>query len=412
MPNNTIIPTSVRIAQYLLHRYRDDRCSEIAAALVYMSLFALVPLLTVIYAVAAAVPAAKGLQQQLEGFLQTHLLPETTAGVTQYLSSFTESAQNLSGVGFAILLVTAVLMLRNVERAFNIIWRTRGNRAAVASFLLYWAILSLTPILLASGLAASAYLFAAANALINIESLGISTLILPLLPTILGVVNLTLIYMAVPNCPVPPKHAVIGAIIATLAFAIAKKVFALVMAKTSYSLVYGAFAAIPVLLLWLYLTWNIVLFGGIVVHSLSAYQNADQASRPLLLKALDVLYVFWRNQRTGEAISELALLNDKEQIIGGLDGDSWRHIRDTLMDKGVVAQNARGRYLLARDLSTLSVDQLRLWLSNSPTTLPNTADLSGWRAHVNTLLSDDAERHKKALAINLQSLFLGDTSQS
>ncbi len=412
MPNNTIIPTSVRIAQYLLHRYRDDRCSEIAAALVYMSLFALVPLLTVIYAVAAAVPAAKGLQQQLEGFLQTHLLPETTAGVTQYLSSFTESAQNLSGVGFAILLVTAVLMLRNVERAFNIIWRTRGNRAAVASFLLYWAILSLTPILLASGLAASAYLFAAANALINIESLGISTLILPLLPTILGVVNLTLIYMAVPNCPVPPKHAVIGAIIATLAFAIAKKVFALVMAKTSYSLVYGAFAAIPVLLLWLYLTWNIVLFGGIVVHSLSAYQNADQASRPLLLKALDVLYVFWLNQRTGEAISELALLNDKEQIIGGLDGDSWRHIRDTLMDRGVVAQNARGRYLLARDLSTLSLDQLRLWLSNSPTTLPNTAGLAGWRARVNTLLSDDAEQHKKALAINLQSLFLGDTSQS
>ena len=412
MPNNTIIPTSVRIAQYLLHRYRDDRCSEIAAALVYMSLFALVPLLTVIYAVAAAVPAAKGLQQQLEGFLQTHLLPETTAGVTQYLSSFTESAQNLSGVGFAILLVTAVLMLRNVERAFNIIWRTRGNRAAVASFLLYWAILSLTPILLASGLAASAYLFAAANALINIETLGISTLILPLLPTILGVVNLTLIYMAVPNCPVPPKHAVIGAIIATLAFAIAKKVFALVMAKTSYSLVYGAFAAIPVLLLWLYLTWNIVLFGGIVVHSLSAYQNADQASRPLLLKALDVLYVFWLNQRTGEAISELALLNDKEQIIGGLDGDSWRHIRDTLMDRGVVAQNARGRYLLARDLSTLSLDQLRLWLSNSPTTLPNTAGLAGWRARVNTLLSDDAEQHKKALAINLQSLFLGDTSQS
>ncbi len=412
MPNNTIIPTSVRIAQYLLHRYRDDRCSEIAAALVYMSLFALVPLLTVIYAVAAAVPAAKGLQQQLEGFLQTHLLPETTAGVTQYLSSFTESAQNLSGVGFAILLVTAVLMLRNVERAFNIIWRTRGNRAAVASFLLYWAILSLTPILLASGLAASAYLFAAANALINIETLGISTLILPLLPTILGVVNLTLIYMAVPNCPVPPKHAVIGAIIATLAFAIAKKVFALVMAKTSYSLVYGAFAAIPVLLLWLYLTWNIVLFGGIVVHSLSAYQNADQASRPLLLKALDVLYVFWLNQRTGEAISELALLNDKEQIIGGLDGDSWRHIRDTLMDRGVVAQNARGRYLLARDLSTLSLDQLRLWLSNSPTTLPNTAGLAGWRARVNTLLSEDAEQHKKALAINLQSLFLGDTSQS
>lgn len=412
MNENTTAQTALRIAKYLLHRYRDDRCSEIAAALVYMSLFALVPLLTVIYAVAAAVPAAKGLEQQLEGFLQTHLLPDTTEGVTQYLNSFTESAQNLSGVGFAILVVTAVLMLRNVERAFNIIWRTRGNRAAVASFLLYWAILSLTPILLASGLAASAYLFAITNALIDIESLGLGTLLLPALPSVIGVVNLTLIYMAVPNCPVPPKHALVGALVATLAFALAKKLFALIMAKTSYSLVYGAFAAIPILLLWLYITWNIVLLGGIVVHSLSAYQSVNQASRPLLLKALDVLYLLWLNQRTGEAISELDLLSNKTQVIGGLDGDSWRHIRDTLMDNGVVATNARGRYLLARDLSTLSLDQVRLWLSHSPAVIPNDNASSGWRARANTLLLEDAERHKQTLAISLQTLFSEDSALS
>ena len=139
MTEHPTIQNAVKGMAYLLRRYQEDRCSEIAAALVYMSLFALVPLLTVVYAIGSAVPTATDLQAQLQSFLVDNLLPEASQEVANYLSSFSQQAKSLTGVGIAILAATAVLMLRNVERAFNNIWRNRKNRGAVSSLLLYYS---------------------------------------------------------------------------------------------------------------------------------------------------------------------------------------------------------------------------------------------------------------------------------
>lgn len=405
MTEHPIIQNSIRWTQYLLGRYRDDRCSEIAAALVYMSLFALVPLLTVIYAIGSAVPTATNLEQQLEQFLVSNLLPDASQEVAGYLASFSEQAKNLTGAGIAILLVTAVLMLRNVEKAFNTIWRIRENRGPVASFLLYWAVLSLAPMLIGLGVGAQAWVYAAANAVSGFDALGIGALLLSTLPFMLSVLGLSALYMAVPNCDVPFKHALLGGLFAAIAFGLARTAFTAVIARSSYALVYGAFAAVPVFLLWLYITWTIVLLGAVLVHSQSAFQTGAQAARPLLLKALDVLYLLWRAQRTGNSLGELDILRERTVISEGLDGESWRIIRDRLVSLQWVAQDSHGRYLLSRDLTTVSLNQLRAAVTDERPLPEPLQTATGWQSEVILLLAEQRRSQSQALAITLDQLF-------
>ena len=394
-------------AQYLLLRYRDDRCSEIAAALVYMSLFALVPLLTVVYAIGSAVPTAANLEHQLQAFLVDNLLPEASQEVAGYLSSFSEQAKNLTGAGIGILAITAVLMLRNVERAFNNIWRNRENRGPVSSFLLYWAVLSLAPMLIGLGIGVQAYLYAAANAIAGIDILGISVALLSLLPFALSVLGLTALYMAVPNCSVPFRHALMGGLFAAIAFAVAKTTFTAVMANSSYALVYGAFAAVPVFLLWLYITWTIVLLGAILVHSQSAYQSIEQAARPRLLKALDILFMLWRAQQAGDPVGELEILRNRDVAPGGVDNESWRTIRDALVGAKMISQNMRGEYLLCQDLDQISLHNVKALIDGEreiPAAGPTALD---WQRQAHALLASHRESQQAQLDLSLKALFQG-----
>ncbi len=171
-------------------------------------------------------------------------------------------------------------------------------------------------------------------------------------------------YVAVPNCRVPFKHCLIGGFVAALAFHFARSMFTDLVVGSSYTFIYGAFAAVPLFLLWIYLSWNIVLMGGILVHSLSAYQNEEQANRPLVLKALDVLYLFWQRQETGQAVGEIELLNRRHDITRGLDSDSWQLLRDIFLKKKLIAENDRGQYLLSRDLHTITFSQLKEWVNS------------------------------------------------
>lgn len=411
MNSRSIIQNSLRGAQYFILRFQEDRCSEIAAALVYMSLFALVPLITVVFAVGSAIPTSGNIEQQIQQFLVQNLVPEASRDVADYLATFSEQAKNLTGFGVAILLVTAVLMLRNVERAFNNIWRTRKNRSPIGSFLLYWAVLSLAPLLLGIGLGIQAYLYAAANAIAGFDTLGISMLLLSLLPFVITVVGLTALYMAVPNCAVPARHALVGGLVTAIAFTIARVVFALVIANSSYTLVYGAFAAVPVFLLWLYVMWILVLLGAILVHSLSAYQTKLQATRPRLLKALDVLYLLWQRQQQGEPVGELELLRDPI-VIGGLDSGSWQVIRDRLIDTKLLTEDHQGRYLLSCDLSNVTLVELKQWINDELPVPPAPLSAKDWQRHAVELL--ERQRHSQAdlLKVSITDLFKGVSSGS
>ena len=405
MTEHSPIQNAVDRCRYLLQRYQDDRCSEIAAALVYMSLFALVPLLTLVYSISTAIPTATDIQAQLQQFLVDNLLPEASQDVANYLTSFSEQAKNLTGVGIAILATTAVLMLRNVERAFNNIWRNRENRNVVSSVLLYWAVLSLAPILIGLGIGIKAYLFAAAHAVEGIDVLGVSSALLSLLPFVLGILGVTALYMAVPNCAVPFRHAIFGGLFVAVTFTAAKALFTAAIANSSYALIYGAFAAVPIFLLWLYITWTIILLGAIVVHSQASYQTAAQAQRPVLLKALDVLYLLWRAQLKGYTLGELQILSDRDVIGDGLDSDSWRHIRDSLMAANLITQTLQGHYILSRDLHHVRLIEIKA-LINQELEVPVTlAVCKLWQIRANALLSEQRQVQSEILSISLQELF-------
>ena len=403
---NTILKGAWHRLRYLLSRFKADRCSENAAALTYMSLFAMVPLLTVLYTMASAIPTFQGLEEQVQSFLFQHLMPETSSEVESYINDFSRQAKNLTGPGIIFLVITAVLMLRNIEKAFNMIWRARENRSPVSSFLLYWAVLSLAPVALGLALGISTYLSSFSSVLDDYDIFGAKALLLKLAPLLLSTAAFTLLYVAVPNCRVPFKHTVIGGFIAALAFHAARGLFTDLVVGSSYTFIYGAFAAVPLFLLWIYLSWNIVLMGGILVHSLSGYQNEEQANRPTVLKALDVLYVFWQKQQRGKMVKEIELLNDQHAVTRGLDSETWRYLRDVFIQKNIITQSDRGHYLLARDLHGISFWQLKEWVNDEqPLAAEDISAHLHWQQDAYGLLRQQRSDQRELLHKNLVELF-------
>ncbi len=390
--------------RYLINRFIEDRLNANAAALTFVSLFALVPLLTVTLSIASALPAAGDIEAKLSEFLLQFLLPESSTQVVQYLSTFIDQARSLTVFGVGILLVTAVLMLRNIEKALNDIWRNRANRRPLQSFLLYWAVLSFGPAAIGLGLGVRAYLFAATNDWGGIQLCGLGSILVGLMPFAISTIGLTALYAVVPNCQVPFRHALIGGVFAASTFTLARMVFTGVMAESSYALVYGAFAAVPLFLLWIYVTWIIVLAGAVLAHSLSAFQTTEQAQTPPLMKALDILYLFWRAQQQGRGIAELEIIRPNEVLKDGIDADSWRRIRDALINAQWLKRLDRGHYLLSRDLHEVTLAMLAHMMRAEPDYRLTPQHL-GWQREASSLLHDMRDKEATALDLSLAALF-------
>jgi membrane protein len=297
-------------------------------------------------------------------------------------------------------------MLRNVESALNQIWRANENRGPVSSFLLYWAVLSLAPVTIGLGLGLSTYLSSFTNTLGHYDVIGVEAFLLKITPLALSTAGFSLVYVAVPNCRVPFKHCLVGGFVTAVAFHLARMLFSDLVVSSSYTFIYGAFAAVPLFLLWIYVSWNIVLMGGILVHSLSAYQSEEQANRPLLLKALDVLYLFWQRQEAGQAVGEIELLNGRHDVVRGLDSDSWRKLRDIFLEKKLIAENDRGQYLLSRDLHSISFSQLKEWVNTEfALNAEEPPGRLGWQQEAYRMLQEQRKQQRETLNINLAELF-------
>jgi membrane protein len=286
------------------------------------------------------------------------------------------------------------------------IWRTRENRGALSSFLLYWAVLSLSPVFIGLALGISTYLTSLSVRFEEYDPVGMGAYLLKYSPLLLSWAAFSLIYAAVPNCRVPFKHALMGGFIAAAAFNIARSLFTLLVVNSSFTFIYGAFAAVPLFLLWIYLSWNIVLIGGILVHSMSAYQSKEQAARPTVLKALDVLYLMWLRQKSGKDVREIELLNGEHQAVHGLDSDTWRDLRTRLMAARIITQNERGRYLLCRDMDDISFWQLKE-LINEELSLEKEKIEShlSWQDDAYRMLRDQRMQQRDQLGVSLAELF-------
>lgn len=244
-----------------------QRSNQASASLSFTTLFAVVPMLTVIYAVLSSVPYFHGVDKQLQTLIFNNLMPESAAVVEKYLVKFVTKASHLTWWGVGFLAVTSMMMLMEVEYHFNRIWHVENSRRMIKSVLIYWLLISVGPLLVGMGLMLSSYvnslkLFSGASDFLPTKTL------LSWLPALLNALAFTLIYKVVPHGKVQFRHALMGGACVALVFEITKIVFTQVIAHSSYNLIYGAFAAVPAFLLWIYITWLIILLGAELVHAL------------------------------------------------------------------------------------------------------------------------------------------------
>ena len=333
-------------------RFIEDGCQHSAAALTYMTLFAVVPVMTIMYSMFSLVPAFQGLGDQVRDLIFTNFIPSAGLEVQSYLDQFSSQARRLSFVGVGVLVVTCYLMLLNIEKVFNRIWATAGRRKGVGSFLLYWAILSLGPILMGATIAINTYVLS--SRFFVGDSLAQTALnaSLSYVPWLLTTAAFTLLYMTVPNCKVRFRNALTGGIVATLAFELAKRLFGYVIANSAYGSIYGAFAAIPVFLLWIYLSWMIILAGAEFVRATENF-SSDVRGKKLSLTAasLWVMWKFWQAQNHGVELRDTALLK------GGLSTSRWREVRELLLENNVITVTEKGNYALLKSLEKLPLSE-------------------------------------------------------
>lgn len=251
----------------IINQFIEDNLPMRAGSLAYTSLLSLVPLMTVSLTVMSAFPIFKPLGLQLQAYLFQNFVAASAKSVQTYLLNFSSQALNLSATGMLFLVITSVLMIFNMEQAFNAIWRVKRSRKGIAAFMLYWGLITFLPILIGMGFAITSYVFSLPFIQITTTTLGLHRVILSYFPYLLTFIAFTVLYITLPNCKIYIRHAALGGIIATLLFESAKFGFGIyVLNFPTYELIYGALAAIPIFLLWIYLSWLIILFGAVVAH--------------------------------------------------------------------------------------------------------------------------------------------------
>lgn len=381
--------------RFIAARFSEDRCAQVAASLTFTTLLSLVPLVTIALTLFSAFPVFEGYSAQIKLFLLNNLMPDMASKIiTRYMQQFTDSAMRLTALGIGILAVTAMWLLLTIEQAFNAIWRVARPRPLLKRLVVYWAVLTLAPLLVGASLALTSWLVGLSMGYAkHVPVFGVG--ILKLLPVLLTWLAFTMLFYLVPNRYVPRSHALIGALVAALAFEAMNRAFGYYVSHfPTYKLVYGAFASVPVFLMWIYLSWLAILFGAVIAASLSYWRTP--MAKPLspaaqLLDALRVLREMTAGLREGKVSSlrelsgSLHLSYDTlEEILGKLadadmvrkaEGEGWLMLRD--------AQHIRTAELLRLFVldrgsmpSGRGGDPLRQWLSDSAMLLEQNADMS------------------------------------
>lgn len=256
-------------AGQVLERFIHDRCQRVAGALSFTTLLAIVPLTAVMVAVLSLFPVFGAWMNVIQDFIYSNFVPAAGEVVQKYLSQFAGKAGRLTAFGLVFLGVTSLMLMATIEQAFNDIWRVENARKLTHRFLTYWALLTLGPILVAGSLVLTSKLF-------SLPFLGRSEVTLLYqfldvgLPLLLEFGAAVLLYTVVPNVAVRLRHAFVGAALAAVLLEIAKNLFAtFVKYFASYKILYGAIAVLPIFLIWIYISWVIILVGAIVTATLN-----------------------------------------------------------------------------------------------------------------------------------------------
>ena len=295
-------------------RFREDHMGLTASSLTFTTSIALVPFFTVALAIFTAFPMFSKLQGSLQGWLIQSLIPDNISRqVLGYLTQFSRQANKLGIAGLAVLLVTAIALILTIDRTLNGIWRVKKARPLPQRILIYWAAITLGPLLLAASLALTSWVLSASTGTIGVLPASVRFLV-DVAQFFLVAGGMAALYHYVPNTYVKWGHAWVGGVFVAAGIGLAKKALSFYLSSVpTYSLIYGAFATLPILLVWIYVAWIIVLLGAVIAAYLPSLL-AGVARRggaygwhfQLALEALQQLHGQRDNVRRGCSASSLA----------------------------------------------------------------------------------------------------------
>jgi membrane protein len=344
-------------ARFLWQRFVDDKCFETAGALSYTTLFAIVPSLAAVLAIISAFPVFAEWRDRFSDFVFRNFVPSAGSAVQGLLLQFADNASKLTAVGILFLLVSALMMMASIEDRFNRIWRVPTKRSHGSRLLLYWAALTIGPLLVVAVLVLVSRFVATGGP--EAQAGGEGGTWLMLLSFALTWLILLAMYMLIPNRRVAFRHAAIGAVIAAILFEIARALFTFYVTHVpSYQQIYGTLAAAPLFLIWVYFSWVIVLLGASLAAAMAAfdYRPASERLPPgcEFIGLLRVLQHFAVAQREGIGLGSEELCR-RERFLE--DDLLQRYLRD-LHAAGLLTRAEAGEWVLSRDLATVDLADL------------------------------------------------------
>lgn len=257
------------LLRFARRRLNEERLPQVAASLTFTTVLALVPVLTIALAIFTTFPTFNTFRASLEAYFIKSLMPKTiSATILGYLNQFAAKASRLSAVGAAALIATTVATMLTIDRAFNQIWRVKNARPFTQRLVVYWAMVTLGPLLIGVSITVTSYLLTATSGYISNSSV-FGALFYTTISILLTAGAFTLLYIAVPNRLVSWRDAACGGLFAATVFELAKRIFVVFITQfPTYTMIYGALAAVPIFLLWVYVSWLITLIGAVLTAAL------------------------------------------------------------------------------------------------------------------------------------------------
>lgn len=348
-------------ARYFIRQFYLQNGLQIASSLAYATLLSLVPLVAVMLGFLGGLQVFSGVVESVQSFVFNNFVPSFGYTVQKYIYDFSVKASQLTITGSILLLVIAVMLMATIDTAFNRIWCIRSRRRPLSRFLVYWAVLTLGPVLVGAGLVSTSYLLSLPIVSDVDSALQIKSRLLSWMPFLTTSVAFTLIYIVVPNCYVNRFHAVCGGLFSALLFEFAKYGFGIyVRAMTTYETIYGAIAVIPLFLIWIYISWVIVLLGAHITFCLSSFYLEGEMRGPVrtgweFRDAFRIIGRLWSAQKDGSTLDIPAL---RKQGIR-LPQNQINEILECLVRKKWVYVTSSGNWVLARDLGEVSLLDLQ-----------------------------------------------------
>jgi membrane protein len=389
------------LARIFRQRLIEDRCLQIASSLTFTTLLAIVPIVTIALTLVTAFPVFEALMGHVQQFVLESLMPKSVDAIAGYAEQFSENAARLTAVGVIFLGVTALTMMFTIERAFNDIWRVPWQRRWLQRVLVYWIVLTVGPLFIGASLSVTSYVVTASFGLVD-QAAEIRFTVLRLMPLALTSLAFALMYFAVPNRHVRWGDACVGGIAAGICFEAMKQGFGFYIAHfPTYKLVYGAFAMVPIFLLWIYLSWLIIIGGAVLAAALPEWRERAGQFRPVpgsdFFDALQVLKILWRAHRAGEVLAFAKLHPAVKVRI-----DHLEKILSLLAAAGWIARAGEDGWVLARDAATIRAEDVyRLFVFRADAQMPGRQASN----ELESLAAGMAAQIGSALDMTLEDLF-------